>query len=73
MADPFATIRNVYEHLGLALSADAESRMRAFLAAHPQDEHGRHQYTFADTGLDLAEWRERARRYQEHFGVASEI
>lgn len=73
MADPFATIRGVYERLGIALTDGAEARMRAFLAAHPQDEHGRHRYSFADTGLDLGEWRERARRYQEFFGVPSEV
>ena len=30
------------------------------------------RYSFADTGLDDGEWRERTRRYQEHFGVPSE-
>jgi hypothetical protein len=43
-----------------------------FLAAHPQEEHGRHRYRFADTGLDPGEWRERTRRYQEYFDVPSE-
>jgi hypothetical protein len=46
--------------------------MRAFLAANTQDKHGRHAYTFADTGLDAGEWRERARRYQQYFDVPSE-
>lgn len=72
MSDPFTTIRQIYERLGLELSDHAESRMRAFLAAHPQDEHGRHHYTFADTELDEGEWRERSRRYQERFDVPSE-
>jgi hypothetical protein len=62
----------IYERLGLELGAAAETRMRAFLAAHPQDEHGRHRYRFEDTGLDAAEWRERSRRYQEYFDVPSE-
>jgi hypothetical protein len=62
----------IYERLGLELGAAAETRMRAFLAAHPQDEHGRHRYHFEDTGLDAAEWRERSRRYQEYFDVPSE-
>ena len=72
MADPFATIGSVYDHLGLELTADAEARMRAFLADHTQDKYGTHRYTFAETGLDEGELRERARRYQEHFGVPSE-
>lgn len=72
MADPFVTIRRIYERLGLELSADAEARMRAFLAANPQDKHGGHRYTFADTGLDAGAVRERARRYQTYFDVPSE-
>ena len=72
MADPFATIHEVYDRLGLELTAESETRMRAFLAAHPADSHGTHRYSFADTGLDAGELRERARRYQDYFDVASE-
>jgi hypothetical protein len=72
VADPFATIREVYERLGLELTADAEARMRAFLAANPADKHGAHRYRFADTGLDAGALRERARRYQTYFDVPSE-
>jgi Sulfotransferase family len=72
IADPFATIHTIYEKLGLELQPQAEQRMRAFFAANPSDKHGTHTYTFADTGLDEGEWRERARRYQEYFDVPSE-
>jgi hypothetical protein len=72
MADPFATIRGVYELLDLELSAEVETRMRTFLAEHPQDKYGRHRYTFAATELDEGDLRDRLRRYQEYFGVASE-
>jgi hypothetical protein len=72
MADPFATIHEIYEKLGLELQPDAERRMREFFAANPSDKHGVHAYRFADTGLDEGEWRERARRYQEYFDVPSE-
>jgi hypothetical protein len=72
MADPFATIRTIYSRLGLELDDVAEQRMRTFHAAHPQDKHGSHTYSFADTGLDEGALRERARRYQEYFDVPSE-
>jgi hypothetical protein len=72
MADPFTTIRTIYEHLGLELQPQAEQRMRDFLAANPQDKHGKHTYRFSATGLDKGVWRERARRYQEYFDVPSE-
>jgi len=42
------------------------------LRRHPQDKHGSHTYTFADTGLDERAMRERVRRYQEYFDVPSE-
>ena len=69
MADPFATIHEIYDRLGLELGADAEQRMRAFLADNTTEKHGGHHYTFADTGLDDGEWRERTRSYQEYFDV----
>jgi hypothetical protein len=72
MADPFATIHQVYDRLGLELGDETETRMRDFLARHPPDLHGTHRYSFADTGLDAGELRERSRRYQEYFDVPSE-
>jgi hypothetical protein len=72
MADPFATIREIYEHLGLELSADSEQRMRAFLADNTTEKHGGHHYTFTETELDLGQWRERTRRYQDYFDVPTE-
>src|SRR5262245_14059561 len=73
MADPFATIRSIYESLDLELTDDTEARMRAFLAEHGQDEGGKHRYTWADTELDEGELRERAARYQEFFDVPDEV
>ena len=73
LADPFATIGTVYDTLGLDYSAESERRMRAFLATHPGDGGGGgSRYTFADTGLDAGELRERSRDYQEFFGVPDE-
>ena len=73
LADPFATIGAVYDALGLPFSAEAESAMRGFLATHPGDGGGGgSRYTFADTGLDADELRERGRDYQEYFGVPEE-
>ena len=72
MADPIGTIGRLYAHFGLVLSADAEARMRRFLAAHPSDKHGAHTYTLAATGLDPDVERRRYAGYQGHFGIASE-
>lgn len=72
MADPFATIRSIYDRLGAELTADAEARMRRYLAENRADKHGAHEYSFADTALDADAVRERARRYVEYFDVPSE-
>ncbi len=73
MADPFATIASIYDRSGLTLSAEAEANMRAFLASNPGDGGGGgSRYRWADTGLDADALRERARAYQERFGVPSE-
>ena len=73
VADPFATIARIYDDVGLELSDTTEQRMRAFLDTHPGDGGGSGtRYRFADTGLDVGELRERAKPYQERFGVESE-
>lgn len=72
LADPMSVVHEIYERLGIELTGEAERSMRAFLAEHPQEKYGGHAYTFADTGLDAAELRERMRPYQEYFDVPDE-
>ena len=72
MADPLATIGTIYDRFGVELTAEAQQRMRAFIDTHPADQHGRHRYTFAATGLDAAELRERTSAYRSFFGVPIE-
>lgn len=72
MAEPFTTIRAIYDKLGLALSDENEQAMRSFLADNPQGKHGVHQYTFAATELDIDEMKSRCARYNDFFGVATE-
>lgn len=72
IADEIGFVRKIYAHFGLELSPDAEGRMRAFLAANARDKHGRHRYTLADTGLDVASERRRFARYQARFAIPSE-
>lgn len=71
-ADPIATVVAAYDQLGLAFTAEAELRMRRFLDTQPPHERGGHHYTFAQTGLDEQELRERTSRYQNYFGVPNE-
>jgi hypothetical protein len=73
VAAPLDTIAALYDAFGLRLSAEAEARMRAYLAAKPKGKHGAHRYDFAATGLSREVERERFRSYQERYGVPSEV
>ena len=70
--DPMAVVRTIYERLDIELTEAAESAMRSFLAANPQEKHGGHRYSFADTGLDAGLLRERTRPYQDFFDIPEE-
>jgi hypothetical protein len=72
MRDEIGTVRAIYEQLGLRLEAEAEARMRRFLAANPRDKHGRHRYTLAAAGLEAATERRRYAAYQDRFRIPSE-
>jgi hypothetical protein len=69
VGNEIATVRRLYGHFGLLLTAETEARMRAFLAANPKDKHGAHRYALHDAGLDPAQERERYRPYAERFDV----
>lgn len=72
MRDPIAAIARLYERFDLAFSAEAESRMRAYLAAKPKGRHGAHRYEFENTGFDREAERRRFADYQDRYGVPSE-
>ena len=72
LRDEVAMVRQIYEHFGMDLSAEGETRMRRFLAANPKDKHGGHRYRLADAGLDPAIERRRYAAYQERYGITSE-
>ena len=57
---------------GDSLPPDTAQAMRAYLAGRPKDQHGAHEYAFADLELDPVEERERFARYQRHFSVPEE-
>jgi hypothetical protein len=72
LADPMAVVHTIYDRLGIELTAVADDAMRKFLAENPKEKHGGHNYSFADTGLDVGALRERTRSYQEFFDVPDE-
>jgi len=72
VGDPVATVRTVLQRSGTQLEGQGEERMLAYLAAKPRDRHGRHDYDFADTGLDPEATRARFAAYQARYDVPSE-
>jgi Sulfotransferase family len=72
LRDPMAVVKTIYERLDIELTDAAEKAMRAFLADNPQEKHGGHRYSFAETGLDAGLLRERTRAYTEFFDIPEE-
>lgn len=71
MRDPIAAVRSIYDHFGFELRPETEAAMVTFQREHPR-EAGGHDYSFADTGLELAAVRQRTARYNAHFDVPEE-
>ena len=73
MADPLAAVARIYQGLELDFTEEVESAMGDYLAHKPRNKFGKHDYAFADLGLNLGEERERFAGYQARFDIASEV
>src|SRR6185437_16095045 len=71
VADPLGTIERLYAAWDLPVSSEYRAALEAYLAARHRGRSGGHDYSFADTGLDLATHRAQVAPYQERFGVPS--
>ena len=71
IADPIGTVRGIYRHFALPVSAEFESRMRAWIAdpANRPDRHGKWTYSLERFGLDDGSIREMFADYRDRFGV----
>jgi hypothetical protein len=65
--DPIGTVRDICARIGQPVTRAAEERRRRYLAEHPKDKYGRHDYSLARFGLDAEVERERYRFYRERF------
>jgi len=70
--DPMKVVHRICDGIGAPLPADGEGRMREFLAAHPQHEHGVHAYGLGDFGLDADEVRSAFAAYRDRYAIAAE-
>lgn len=69
LADPMAAVRRIYHHFDMPLAADAEERMRRYVATTPKDQHGVHEYSLAQFALDPRTESDRYGAYRARFAV----
>jgi hypothetical protein len=72
-ADPLGVVERLYASWGLPVSDAFRAALDEYLAARHTHRAPGHDYSFADTGLDLATHRALVAPYQERFGVPSEV
>ncbi len=72
-ADPLGVVERLYASWGLPVTAAFRGALDAYLAARHTSRTPGHDYSFADTGLDLATHRALVAPYQARFGVPSEV
>lgn len=68
-ADPAGTAIGVFKAFGLPLPRGGRRRIANYVARHPQDRWGRHQYSAAEFGIDEAATATRFRFYSDAFGL----
>ncbi len=71
--DPIGVIERLYAGWDLPVTPAFRAALESYLAARHTDRTSGHDYSFADTGLDLAAQRALVAPYQERFGVPSEV
>ena len=59
VADPIGTVKRIYDQFNLEWTETFETRLHAYVSAHPQGQHGKHVYSGSDFGLRDEETAER--------------
>jgi hypothetical protein len=72
IADPVATVANIYSAAGWSLDDQATAAMRRHLADNPKGKYGAHRYDLAEFGVDEAAIRERFAEYVARYEVPFE-
>ncbi len=67
--DPTTTVRRIYDHFGLGLTAETAAAMEAHVTANPQRAHGTHEYALEQYGLTPDRVRTRLGQYIRRFGL----
>jgi hypothetical protein len=69
MVNPLGEMARIYDHYGITFTDRVRDAIAGWLAANPQDKHGRHSYDPEFFGLNDAEVRDRFSAYINRFNV----
>jgi hypothetical protein len=72
MADQVGLVKRIYDTADLEFTPEAESRIRAYIAANKRGRHGAVQYDLLKFGVNVGELRERFQFYYDRFPVEKE-
>ena len=64
--NPKAVVDRIYSHFDIAMSPDTERALLEHVAQHKKGQHGVHEYTLENYGLDDSTVRDRFAFYMEH-------
>ena len=67
MNNPIATVKALYERLGLKMTPETERRMSAFLESQRLGKHSGHRYTLEQFGLHRGTVEQKLAPYRERF------
>ncbi len=69
IADGVGTVRKIYDHFRLPLTADVENSFLRYAAEHPMGKHGKHDYRLEEYGLTEKQIVDRFAFYIDRFAV----
>jgi hypothetical protein len=72
MANPVASVEQVYERMQRNFTSEHAERIRTYLAEKPRGKFGVHRYRAVDWGFEAETLRERLSPYIDHFRVTME-
>lgn len=72
MADPAGAVAGICAHFGVPFRGESKRAVDAWVDDHPRTQHGVHEYSAAQFGLDPDGLRRRFALYVERFGVEPE-
>jgi AraC-like DNA-binding protein len=71
VADPISTVRDIYDHYGLAWSKEFAERLSHYVQQNPRGKHGAHRYAPEDFGQTGEAISERFAAYIERFDLTN--